>query len=385
LRIKAKKYRKRCILKMEKITVLCLFGGNSTEYEVSCRSFNSVASNIDEEKFNIVKVGITKDGAWNIYTGSNENIRNLSWIRDNENLFPCAIIPKNKTNKKAYLCKFTNGIINADGESYEKIDIDVILPIIHGGNGEDGTIQGLAQLYEIPCAGANISGSVCSYDKVIMKILCAKIEGINMAEYIAFKKYEFDKDSENILKCAEEKLKFPMFVKPANAGSSVGIFKVKEEDGKSGLKQAILDAFKFDDKVVIEENITGKEIEIAVIGNKDNLIASCPGEIIPNADFYDYDTKYINDTAEYFIPATIDEETGEKVRELAKKVYMTVGAGGFSRVDFFVDKDNKIYFNETNSIPGFTDISMFAKLMVYHEKITYKEVVTKIIELALEK
>ena len=371
--------------KTEKITVLCLFGGNSTEYEVSCRSFNSVAGNIDEKKFNIIKVGIAKDGAWNIYTGSNENIKNLSWINDSENLFPCALIPKNKTNKKSCLYKFANKYINENGESFERINIDVILPIIHGANGEDGTIQGLAQLYEIPCAGADTSGSVCSYDKVIMKILCAKIDGINMADYIAFKKYEFDKNPENILKLAEEKLKFPMFVKPANAGSSVGIFKVKEKDGQTGLKRAVHDAFKYDDKVLIEENITGKEIEVAVVGNNDNLIASCPGEIVPNAEFYDYDTKYINDTAEYYIPATIDEETSEKVREFAKKVYMTVGAGGFSRVDFFVDKDNKIYFNETNSIPGFTDISMFAKLMMYHEKITYKEVVTKIIELALEK
>ena len=370
---------------MEKITILCLFGGNSTEYEVSCRSFNSVAGNIDEEKFNIVKVGISKDGAWNIYTGSNENIRNLSWIDDTENLFPCALVPKNKTNSKACLYKFTNGIINANGESFESINIDVILPIVHGGNGEDGAIQGLAKLYEIPCAGADIIGSVCSFDKVITKILCAKIDGINMANYIAFKKYDFDKESEKILNFAIENLKFPMFVKPANAGSSVGIFKVKEEQGKDGLTQAILDAFKFDDKIIIEQNITGKEIEVAIMGNDDRLIASCPGEIIPNADFYDYDTKYINDTAEYFIPATIDEETSEKVRELAKKVYMTVGAGGFSRVDFFVDDNNKIYFNETNSIPGFTDISMFARLVIHSENITYKEVVTKIIELALEK
>ncbi|MCL2772200.1 MAG: D-alanine--D-alanine ligase [Oscillospiraceae bacterium] len=371
--------------KTGKITVLCLFGGNSTEYEVSCRSFNSVAGNIDEEKFNTVKVGITKSGEWNIYTGSNENIRDLSWINDSENLFPCAIIPRSKTNKKACLCKFTNKKINMDGESFDKINIDVILPIVHGANGEDGSIQGLAKMYEIPCAGSDIIGSVCSFDKVIMKVLCAEIDGINMANYIAFKKYEFDKYPEEIIGRAIEKLKFPMFIKPANAGSSVGIFKVKEQDGKNGVRQAILDAFTYDSKIIIEENINGKEIEVAVIGNDDNLIVSCPGEIKPNAEFYDYDTKYITDTSEKFIPAEIEEETSEKIRELAKKVYMTVGAGGFSRVDFFLGENNKIYFNETNSIPGFTDISMFAKLMMYNENITYKEVVTQIIELALEK
>ena len=370
--------------KTDKITVLCLFGGNSTEYEVSCRSFNSVAGNIDENKFNIVKVGISKDGAWNIYTGTNEDIKNLSWIDDKENLFPCAIIPKSKTNPKACLCKFTNGFINSSGESFEKINIDVILPIIHGGNGEDGTIQGLSKMYEIPCAGAGIIGSVCSFDKVITKILCSKIDGINMANYIAFKKYDFDKNPDKIIKTAIETLKYPMFVKPANAGSSVGIFKVSENQGKDGVKKAILGSFKYDDKIIIEENIPGKEIEVAVMGNNDELIVSCPGEINPNAEFYDYDTKYINDTAEYFIPAGIDRETSEKVREFAKKVYMTVDAGGFSRVDFFVDENNKIYFNETNTIPGFTEISMFAKLMICDGKMTYKDVVTKIIELALE-
>ena len=360
----------------EKTKVLCLFGGNSTEYEVSCRSFCSVANNIDEEKFDVVKVGITKSGEWNIYTGENENIKNLTWIDDTDNLFPCALIPQTRINPKACLYKF-------NGDNFKKIDIDVILPIVHGTNGEDGTIQGISKMYGIPCGGADIVGSICSYDKVIAKILCADIDDLYMADYIAFKKYDFDKseeEREEILDFAVENLNFPMFVKPANAGSSVGIYKVKERET---LVSAIRAAFEYDDKVIIEKNITGKEIEVAVMGNGGDLIISCPGEINPNADFYDYDTKYINDTAEYFIPANIDEETGEKVREFAKKVYMSVGAGGFSRIDFFVDENNKIYFNEINTIPGFTEISMFAKLMIYHEKITYKDVITKIIELAL--
>jgi D-alanine-D-alanine ligase len=365
---------------MGKINVLCLFGGNSTEYEVSCRSFNSVVQNIDEEKFNIIKLGISKNSEWNIYAGSNEKIRDLSWVDDLNNLYPCEIIPKNKINNKACLCKFTNGMINSRGESFEKIDIDVILPIIHGANGEDGTIQGLANIYGIACAGADINGSVCSYDKAVAKVLCAQIAGINQAEYLVFKKYEFDSDFENILKLAEEKIKFPMFVKPARAGSSVGIAKVKQA---RELEQAMLDAFKYDNKIIIEQNMAGKEIEVAVLGNKNYLAASCPGEIMPNADFYDYDTKYINDTAEYFIPAAISAETSEKVRELAKKIYMKLGAGGFARVDFFVDGDN-IYFNEINTIPGFTEISMFAKLIMHSENISYKELVTRIIELAVK-
>ena len=352
------------------------FRGNSTEYEVSCRSAGSVAENIDEKKFDITKVGISKNGAWNIYTGPNGNIANLSWAGDAANLSPCALVPKNEANGKARLYKFTGG------GGFEQTDIDVILPIVHGGNGEDGAIQGLAELYGVPYAGSDIAGSVCSYDKAISKALCAGIDGLYTAKYIVFKKYEFDKDAAGIIKSAEEKLGYPMFVKPANAGSSVGIFKARE---KSELAQAVSDAFMYDDKIIIEENITGKEIEVAVMGNGGELTVSCPGEVVPNADFYDYDTKYNNDTAEFFIPARIDEKTSEKVRGFAEKIYTAVGAGGFSRVDFFVDADNRIYFNETNTIPGFTDISQFAKLMMHHEKITYKEVVTKIIELAIER
>lgn len=354
---------------MGKINVLCLFGGNSTEYEVSCRSFDSVIKNIDEEKFNIIKVGISKSGEWHIYEGANEKIRDLSWADDSFDLHPCAIVPKSKLNEKARLHRFTGG--------EPVLDIDVILPIIHGANGEDGTIQGLARIYDIACAGSDINGSVCSYDKSVTKILCTQIPGLRQAEYLAFKKYEFSGD---ILKLAEEKLGFPMFVKPAKAGSSVGITKVSQA---CELEQAVLGAFRFDDTVLIEANMTGKEIEVAVFGNGDKLTVSCLGEIKPNSDFYDYDTKYINDTAEYFIPADLSAETSEKVCEFARQIYMRVGAGGFARVDFFVDGE-RIYFNEINTIPGFTEISMFAKLLMHSENMSYKELVTKIIELAVE-
>ncbi|MCL2099420.1 MAG: D-alanine--D-alanine ligase [Oscillospiraceae bacterium] len=359
---------------MNKLNVLCLFGGNSTEYEISCWSFDSVIKNLDQEKFNIITAGISKTGEWHIYEGLPEKIRDLSWIEDLNNLYPCAMVPKSKENNKARLLKFIK-------KDYETLDIDVILPIIHGANGEDGTIQGLAQIYGVACAGADLSGSVYSYDKTVTKILCSKIKGLNQAGYLSFEKYEFDSDCENILKFAEKNIKFPMFIKPARAGSSVGIIKVKKAEE---LKQAVLEAFKFDDKVLIEENMTGKEIEVAVMGNKNNLTVSCPGEIKPNAEFYDYDTKYITNTAEHFIPADISGKTSEKVRETARQVYMQVGAGGFARVDFFVDGD-EIYFNEINTIPGFTEISMFAKLLMHSENITYTELITRIIELAVEK
>ena len=358
---------------MKKISVACLFGGNSTEYEVSCRSFYNVIQNIDEEKFNIIKIGIDKSGEWYIYNGVNANIANLEWINDSENLYPCAVMPKQKNDEKAYIYKIL---------THEKIDIDVILPIIHGANGEDGTIQGLAKLYGIPCAGADITASVCSFDKTITKMLCGNV-GINQGKYIVLTKYEFDANTEEVIKSVgesvEKVIKYPVFVKPANAGSSVGISKVKD---KNGLRQAIINAFKYDAKVLVEQFMEGKEIEIAVLGNNFDLTVSCCGEIDPCAEFYDYDTKYINDTAKEYIPARLDKETSDKAKEIAKKVYMLLGVSGFARVDFFVTKDNIIYFNEINTIPGCTEISLFAKLLI-HGGMTYREIITKIIELAL--
>ena len=358
---------------MKKLSVVCLFGGNSTEYEVSCRSFNSVVQNIDEDKFNIIKIGIDKNGAWYIYTGDNAAIANLEWINDSGNLFQCAIMPKTKKGEKAYLYKIS---------THEKIDIDVILPIIHGANGEDGTIQGLAKLYEIPCAGADIKGSVCSFDKSIAKMLFDNA-GINQGKYIILLKNEFDANPEEFInefdRAVREKIKYPAFVKPANAGSSVGISKVKD---KSELKQAVFDAFKYDSKVLVEQFMEGREIEISVLGNGRDLTVSCCGEIDPGAEFYDYDTKYINDTAVQYIPARLDKEVNDRIIETVKKVYRLLGVSGFARVDFFVAADNTVYLNEINTIPGFTEISMFAKLLI-HGGMTYKEIVTKIIELAL--
>ena len=355
---------------MKKLSVACLFGGNSTEYEVSCRSFYSVLKNIDEEKFNIIKVGIDRGGVWYIYEGEDAKIAELDWIDDSENLYPCAIMPKLKKDERVYLYKIM---------THEKIAIDVILPIIHGANGEDGTIQGLAQLYGIPCAGADVAGSACSFDKSITKAICSRA-GINQGKYISCRKYQYDKNPDVLIENAEEIIKYPMFVKPANAGSSVGISKAKD---KTALKQAIAEAFKYDSKILIEQFMDGREIEIAVLGNNGDLTVSCCGEIDPGAEFYDYAAKYISDTAEYFIPARLDKEVSEAARDIAKQVYMLLGVNGFARVDFFVAADNTIYFNEINTIPGCTEISLFAKLLM-HGGMTYREIVTAIIELAID-
>lgn len=359
---------------MNKLNILCLFGGNSTEYEVSCRSYSSVIKNIDLELFNVIEVGIQKCGAWCIYEGDTANILNLSWDNDTTNLYPCAVIPKQDGNGKAGLIKF-----GRDG-SHVFTPIDAILPIIHGANGEDGTVQGLARMYEIPCVGSDIIGSVCSFDKELTKIICAA-RGIKQGKYISFRDYQYMKDRELIITRAETELGYPMFVKPANAGSSVGITKART---RAELIGGIATAFKNDRKAVIEANVKGREIEIAVLGNDDNLYISVPGEIDPNADFYDYDTKYINDTAKYFIPARLDSATAEKIKETAAAVYTGVGAGGFSRIDFFVAENGEVIFNEINTIPGFTDISMYAKLMTY-DGMSYSQLITKMIMLAVNK
>lgn len=338
---------------MEKIAVLCLFGGKSTEYDVSRASATSVLENIDYNKYTVEKVGITKDGRWYYYTGSVEKISDGSWFSDEENLSPCAIAPKGLDKDKACLSVFESS------GGYKIINFDVIFPVIHGANGEDGSIQGLGMLCGAPVCGADIIGSVLAYDKSLAKILCERAN-IPQAQYVVIKEDEFISSAEKIIDNIEQNINYPVFVKPTKAGSSIGI--TKAIDRKS-LLEGIKYAFSYDNIVIAEEFIKGREIEISVIGGgtEEITVASC-GEIKPNAEFYDYNTKYINDTAEYFIPADISKEISSKIAEYAKTVYLTLGITGFARIDFFL-RGNEIIFNEINTIPGFTKISLFARLL----------------------
>lgn len=336
--------------------VAILFGGQSTEHEVSRVSAASVLRNIDLSEFDVYPIGITKDGKWFEYTGSIDKIENGEWEKDE-------------------FYKGTNG---------QKIlfnrEVDVVFPVLHGMYGEDGTIQGLCKLVELPCVGPSVMSSAVCMDKVYTKYVLENF-GIKQAEYIVVNAHEYTKNKEAILKNIEEKLGYSVFIKPSNSGSSVGISKAhNREELEKGLEFAL----KFDRKILVEETINAREIEVAVLGN-DEPVAATPGEVIPANEFYDYEAKYSNVESKLLIPAALSEEKLEMVKEEAVKIYKILDCAGMSRVDFLVDKKTEeIYLNEVNTLPGFTKISMYPKMWQSSGK-TYSQLITELIELAVER
>ncbi len=344
--------------------LLVIFGGNSSEYSVSLRSSASVLRNINREKYNVLTLGITRDGSWYLYSGSIDDIENGSWC-EGGCITPAIISPDRNDS----------GLLVLKDGSYEKIKIDVIFPVLHGKNGEDGTIQGLFDLAGIPYVGCGLLASSMCMDKAVTNTL-ADAAGIDGAKWAAFTKAEYysgNVDLEPII----EKLGFPIFVKPANAGSSVGISKAHNEEE---LKKALDLAFENDYKAVLEETLIGREVECAVMGNG-HPVASCIGEILPTAEFYDFDAKYIDNSTGLAIPADLPEELSEKLRKAAVNAYKTMGCEGLSRVDFFLSDDGTCYLNEINTLPGFTSISMFPKLFG-QVGIAYSDLIDTLIEYA---
>lgn len=349
--------------------ICVIFGGESTEYEVSLRSAYSVISNLDKNTYDIITVGIRKDGKWFLYEGDYDCIPSDRWYSDN--LCEVSIVHGSKESALA--------IFNPDG-TYKKVQFDVAFPVLHGKNGEDGTIQGLFELAGIKYVGMGVIASSVGMDKTFTKIIF-KNAGIPQANWITIAKHELIKLDEK-MQDAEAKLAYPMFVKPANAGSSIGIGKAKNKDE---LKACIEEAFKFDRKVLVEEFLTGHEVECAVLGNRGNVKASCVGEIVASQEFYTYDAKYSADsTSELYIPAKLEEKYSEKVRENAIKAFEALDGKGLSRVDFFVDEEKgKFWINEINTLPGFTSISMYPKLFEA-SGIPYGELLTQLVEIACE-
>jgi D-alanine-D-alanine ligase len=347
--------------------LLVIFGGCSSEYEVSLRSSASVLRNIDRSKYNVITLGITKDGSWLLYNGSIDNIENNTWLT--MGVTTPAVISPDKNDKALLVLKETG---------VQKISVDVIFPVLHGKNGEDGTIQGIFDLAGIPYVGCGLLASAMCMDKAITNTL-ADEAGIAGAKWAAFTRTEYYAGNVQ-LEPIVEKLSFPIFVKPANAGSSVGISKAHDMDE---LKKAIDIAFENDYKAVLEETLIGREIECAVMGN-DKPVASCIGEILPTAEFYDYDAKYVDNSTGLAIPADLPEEVSEKVRKEAIRAYKTMGCEGCSRVDFFLADDGTCYLNEINTLPGFTSISMFPKLFG-QVGIPYSELIDRLIEYAEER
>ena len=353
---------------MKSLSVCILFGGVSPEHEVSLRSAESVLNNIDESKYNVFPVGITKEGKWILYGGKDySDLPSGRWLTHPDNR-QAAISPIRG-----------QGLLTFEGDCVVRQQIDVVFPVLHGENGEDGTIQGLLQLAGIPYVGPHVAASAVAMDKTLTKLVVDQA-GITQAAWNLVRRSDMGSRMEGTLDALEARFAYPMFVKPAGTGSSVGVSKATERED---LKKALLEAGKYDDKVLVEEFIRGREIEVAVMGNESPVVSVC-GEIDSGADFYDYDAKYITDTSVSYIPARIPEDVAETVRDTAVKVYKAIGCQGLSRVDFFVTwQENRVVFNEINTIPGFTSISMYPKLFGA-SGVPYSQLIDKLLELALE-
>ncbi|OON99893.1 MAG: D-alanine--D-alanine ligase A, partial [Epulopiscium sp. Nele67-Bin004] len=327
-----------------KENILLLFGGQSSEHGVSLKSATTIYQNIDEDAYEIYPVGITKEGRWMLYRGANFDFTTNKW---EEKGVPCILSP-DATHKGLILLREEQEIV--------KVRIDKVFPILHGKYGEDGTIQGLCKLAQIPYVGCGVAASAISMDKAFTKVV-VKDAGVTQANFVVVREREL-KQIDDVVQKIEEAFGYPYFIKPANAGSSFGISKATD---KTSLKRGLIEASKHDSKIIIEETIIGREVETAVLGNED-IIVSGVGEILAAADFYDYDAKYNNAESKTIVSANLPVEIAQKIRELAKVVYRAVDAKGLSRVDFFVTEQGEIIFNEINTMPGFTPISMYPML-----------------------
>ena len=353
---------------MGKLSVCVLFGGISPEHEVSLRSAESVLQNLDPEKYNIIPVGITKEGDWILYGGTDySDLPAGRWL-------------SHPDNRRATISPIRGqGLLCFEGDCVVREHVDVVFPVLHGENGEDGAMQGLLQMAGIPYVGPHVAESAVSMDKTLTKLV-ADNAGVPQAAWVLIRASELGNRMETILAGLEEKFEYPVFVKPAGTGSSVGVSKAMNREQ---LEQALVKAGAFDEKILVEEFIHGREVEVAVMGN-DSPVASVCGEIDSGAEFYDYDAKYVTDTSVAYIPARIDEVTAEQVREQAVKVYQAIGCKCLSRVDFFVTyADSRIVFNEINTLPGFTSISMYPKLFAA-SGIAYGELLDQLLQLAME-
>ncbi len=347
---------------MGKVNVGIIFGGVSTEHEVSRWSAVHVLKSLDKNRYQFTLFEITKTGE--LYRCNNDGI-------DIESLCSELIKVNNSIPR-------TREIFSID--LVKKYSLDVIFPVIHGTGGEDGVLQGILELFEIPYVGAGVAGSAVAFDKVFTKEILAAGE-INQAAYVVFTSDEITGDITDKIKDAEEKLGYPIFVKPANGGSSVGIFKAKN---RNALIDAINKAARYDRKIILEESISGRELECAVIGGYSSVTALGVGEVIPCNEFYDYKAKYIDDASKVLVPAQISEEIRDSVMDSAVKAFKALDSHGLARVDFFMDEEGAVYLNEINTMPGFTRISMFPKLW-RHNGGSDSELIDALIELAFDR
>ncbi len=385
---------------MKKLRVGILFGGRSGEHEVSLLSAASVLQAIDKEKYEVVPIGITKDGRW-LTADAAENLLQGKLVLEARHLRagdpeitePAAVlargeavvVPPEPVNRDRGMVPFQTDAPLTRRASDRAINVDVIFPVLHGTFGEDGTIQGLLELADIAYVGAGVLGSAAGMDKDIMKSLFIAA-GIPIVKHVTILRSAWEKDSKKVQKLVESKLRYPVFVKPANLGSSVGISKAHD---RKELGPAIQEAARFDRKIVVEQGVGGKknkarEIECSVLGN-DEPAASIPGEIVPIKEFYDYNAKYLDEGSELIIPAKLNKTETKKVQEMAVRCFQAVDCSGLARVDFLMDPlTRKIYLNEINTMPGFTAISMYPKLWAA-SGLKYAELIDKLIQFGLDR
>lgn len=348
----------------DKLKVCVIFGGRSPEHEISRKSVTSVLNNLNKDKYDIIVIGITKNGEWYLYEGDIAKIESGAWETDN--------------NKRAIISPDAGmgAVLVFDGGKVSPIKPDIVFPVLHGEYGEDGTVQGLLELAGIKYVGMGVLASANSMDKAYTKIVLSEA-GIPQADWVTVKAANYGDYIAEI----EEKLGYPCFVKPCNTGSSVGVGKAHNREE---LLAALAEAAKFDRKILVEENIDGHEVECAVLGNEEPRAAAV-GEIVPTVEFYDFDAKYNDNSTKLHIPAKLPTETYEKIREYSIAAFKALDGMGLSRVDFFVKySDGSVLLNEINTMPGFTNISMYPKLW-NATGIGYSELLDELIKLGLER
>lgn len=359
----------------KKIKVGVVFGGRSGEHEVSIVSAQSVMKALDKKKYEVIPIGITKEGKW--IAGSEA----VKFLKEGIKKLPFkSVLPPDPTEKGLVKVR-DRGLVPVSSQKPTITSIDVIFPVIHGTYGEDGKLQGLLEMANIAYVGANVLGSALGMDKIVQKQVF-KQAGLPIVKYDWFLTKDWKRNKKNIIRRLERELKYPMFTKPANSGSSVGIGKCHNQ---KELILGINDAIKYDRKIIVEQGIENiHEIEVSVLGN-DNPKASVPGEIIASNEFYDYDAKYIDDKSQAIIPAELPHKVIREIQRIAVAAFKALDLCGMARVDFFVARGrSKVYLSEVNTIPGFTSISMYPKLWEA-SGLSYSELLDKLIELAIKR
>jgi D-alanine-D-alanine ligase len=362
------------VSKKKKIRVAVLFGGRSSEHEVSLTSALSILKHIDQTKYSVLPIKISKEGRWQALS----SLKSLDSYQSLESLKGTLVLVGDPQSKG--LVKLIKNVPDSSAENWSKEPIDVVFPVLHGTFGEDGRVQGLLDLADLPCVGAGVLASALGMDKILMKQLFLQND-LPSPDFLYFLRKDWEKSAEVILRGIVKEISFPCFVKPANTGSSVGVSKAHDE---KGLIRAVDQAGLYDRKILVEKAIDARELECAVLGNDDPK-ASVVGEIVPCNEFYDYEAKYLLDGSKTLVPADIPDSVSQTVRNMSIAAFKALDCAGMARVDFLLERrTNRVFINEINTIPGFTPISMYPKLWEA-SGISYPELIDRLIELALER